>query len=325
MTEEKDKTVYRRQADAQTPSKRRNKKKLRKLPFIILIILILLIAAIIYIVHGYRSGVNYAEKHAKDIKVHKFNGPVKNDGKISVLVLGADKASGGKSRSDSIMVVQYDYIHKKMKMMSVMRDIYAEIPGYQNYKINAAYSLGGPELLRKTLNKNLGINPEYYAVIDFTGFEKMIDELEPNGVPMDVEKDMSENIGVSLKKGHHRLNGKELLGYARFRHDEEGDFGRVRRQQQVMQTLKKELVTPSSVIKLPKVAGILRGYINTSMPNSAIFQTGISYGIRGDKNVESLTVPINNSYQNINTNNDGSALEINKEKNKKAVKEFLNN
>ena len=49
--------------------------------------------------------------------------------------------------------------------------------------------------MRQTLNKNLGINPEYYAVIDFTGFEKMIDELEPNGVPIDVEKDMSENIG----------------------------------------------------------------------------------------------------------------------------------
>ena len=54
----------------------------------------------------------------------------------------------------------------------------------------------------------------------------MIDELQPNGVPIDVEKDMSENIGVSLKKGHHKLNGKELLGYARFRHDPEGDFGR---------------------------------------------------------------------------------------------------
>ena len=58
-----------------------------------------------------------------------------------------------------------------MKMMSIMRDIYAEIPGYDKYKINAAYSLG-EELLRQTLNKNLGINPEYYAVIDFTGFEK---------------------------------------------------------------------------------------------------------------------------------------------------------
>ena len=61
------------------------------------------------------------------------------------------------------------------------------------------------------------------------------------------------------------------------------DFGRVRRQQQVMQTLKKELITPSTIVKLPKVAGILRGYINTDMPNSAIFQTGLSFGIRGDK------------------------------------------
>ena len=62
------------------------------------------------------------------------------------------------------------------------------------------YSLGGPELLRKTLNKNLGINPEYYAVIDFTGFEKMIDELEPNGVPMDVEKICLKILAYLLKR-----------------------------------------------------------------------------------------------------------------------------
>lgn len=69
-----------------------------------------------------------------------------------------------------------------------MRDIYADIPGYGKHKINSAYALGGPELLRKTLDKNLGINPEYYAVVDFTGFEKMIDELMPEGVPINVEK-----------------------------------------------------------------------------------------------------------------------------------------
>lgn len=322
MTEENEQEKYKRSTSAANPS-RKKKKRLRKLPIIILVLALLLIALIVYIAVSYQSGVKYAKEHAKDVKIHKFNGPVKNDGKISVLVLGADKAQSGKSRTDSIMVVQYDYLHKKMKMMSVMRDIYAEIPGYDSYKINAAYSLGGPELLRKTLNKNLGINPEYYAVVDFTGFEKMIDELEPNGVPIDVEKDMSENIGVSLKKGHHRLNGKELLGYARFRHDAEGDFGRVRRQQQVMQTLKQELVSPSTLVKLPRVAGILRGYVNTSMPDSAIFQTGANFGLRGDKNIQSLTVPIKNSYQDINTNNDGSALDIDKEKNKKAIKKFL--
>ena len=74
-----------------------------------------------------------------------------------------------------------------MKMMSVMRDIYADIPGYGKHKINSAYALGGPELLRKHLIK-FRINPEYYAVVDFTGFEKMIDELMPEGVPINVEK-----------------------------------------------------------------------------------------------------------------------------------------
>lgn len=134
-----------------------------------------------------------------------------------------------------------------------MRDIYADIPGYGKHKINSAYALGGPKLLRKTLDKNLGINPEYYAVVDFTGFEKMIDELMPEGVPINVEKDMSKNIGVSLKKGNHRLNGKELLGYARFRHDPEGDFGRVRRQQQVMQTLKKKWLILEQLLNYQKL------------------------------------------------------------------------
>lgn len=85
-----------------------------------------------------------------------------------------------------------------------------------------------------------------------------------------------------------------------------------------MQTLKQELVNFNTVAKLPKVAGILRGYVNTDMPNSAIFQTGLSFGIRGDKDVKSLTVPVKNTYQDINTNNDGSALQIDKEK----IKQF---
>ena len=88
-----------------------------------------------------------------------------------MLVLGADKAQGGKSRTDSIMVMQYDYVNKNENDVCYERHL-CRYSGYDKYKINAAYSLGGPELLRKTLNKNLGINPEYYAVVDFTGFEK---------------------------------------------------------------------------------------------------------------------------------------------------------
>lgn len=115
MTEQKDikETEYRRQkGTTSTPSRRRNKKN-AEVTFIILVILIILISIIVYITHQYNSGMKYAKEHAKDVKVHKFNGNMKNDGKISVLVLGADKAQGGKSRTDSIMIVQYDYVHKK--------------------------------------------------------------------------------------------------------------------------------------------------------------------------------------------------------------------
>lgn len=323
MTNETNNDNYKRSSGEQ-PLPKRTKKRMRKLPFVILGILIVFIIMVVYAVSGYRSGINFAKKHNSNMKVEKFNGPVKNDGKISILLLGADKSDGGKSRTDSIMVAQYDYIHKKMKVVSVMRDTYAKIPGYRDYKINAAYSLGGAELLRKALVENYGINPEYYAVVDFEGFEKMVDELAPDGVPIDVEKDMSELIGVSLKKGHHNLNGKELLGYARFRHDPEGDFGRVRRQQQVIQALKQEMTKPGAIFKLPKVAGILRGYLNTDIPDSALIQTGMNFGIRGDKDVKTLTVPMKGTYQDIQTPESGSALEVDKPANKKAIEEFLN-
>ncbi|WP_460905768.1 LCP family protein, partial [Staphylococcus aureus] len=89
-----------------------------------------------------------------------------------------------------------DFITNPMHLLSVLRDIYAAIPGSGKHTINSAYAFGGPELLRKTLDNNLGINPEYYAVVDFPGFENLIDELMPAGVPFNVEKDMSNNIGV---------------------------------------------------------------------------------------------------------------------------------
>ena len=80
MTQQKDnrETEYRRHTGTtSTPSRRRKNKRLRKLPFIILIFLIILIALIVYIVHQYNSGMKYAKEHAKDVKVHKFNGAVK--------------------------------------------------------------------------------------------------------------------------------------------------------------------------------------------------------------------------------------------------------
>ncbi|MCB6745847.1 LCP family protein, partial [Anaerostipes hadrus] len=87
----------------------------------------------------------------------------------------------------------------------IMRDIYAEILGYRNYKINTAYYLGnlknqkkGVELLRQTLKTNFDIDVQYYALVDFQGFVKIVDTLAPQGIEMNVEHKMSENIGLTL-------------------------------------------------------------------------------------------------------------------------------
>lgn len=311
--------------DGQTsPVRRRKKRRIRKLPFVILFIILILLGCFLYIKSSYESGLKVAEKHAPKHEKYDFNGVNKKDGKTNVLILGQDRAVDGSSRTDSIMVGQYNYLNKKMKVISVMRDIYAEIPGYRNYKINTAYTLGGPELLRQTLKKNLGIDIEHYAIIDFKGFSAMVDEISPNGVPIDVEKDMSEKIGVSLKAGKHNLNGKELLGYARFRNDAEADFGRVRRQQQVISALKKEMVSLPVLLKTPKLAGIARGYVNTDMTDGEIFRTGTSFVIRGSKDQNTLVVPVKGSYTQTSYPEAGAVLEIDKEKNKKAIQEFLN-
>lgn len=164
---------------------RRKKRKLRKLPFVILGIALIVLISFFWIKSSYQSGIQYARDHGKKSQDYAFNSTIKKDAKVNILILGQDRVVDGAARTDSIMVAQYDYLSKKMKVISVMRDIYAEIPGYQNYKINTAYTLGGPELLRKTLKKNLGIDIEYYAIIDFKGFEHMVDEIAPDGLPID--------------------------------------------------------------------------------------------------------------------------------------------
>src|SRR5690606_37550652 len=135
------------------------------------------------------------------------------------------------SRSDTMMLLSRNKETNEIKLVSFMRDIYADIPGYKSYKLNTAYYLGGVQLLKDTLNTMFDIPIHHYAIIDFESFESLIDILAPNGIEIEVEKDMSEQIGVTLTQGVHDLNGKELLGYARFRQDAEGDFGRVERQQ----------------------------------------------------------------------------------------------
>ena len=301
------------------------KTRIRKRGFIVLGIIAFIIILILYIIFSFRSGLNTAAENGVETKGEEFNPIDNHDGKKTIMIIGKDRMDEGAERTDVIMIGQYDYMQKEMKMVSVMRDIYVEIPGYQSYKINAVYSLGGVELLREVIAHNFDINVEEYVTVDYDAFMETVNVVNPDGITIDVEKDMSEKIDTELKQGVQQLNGKDLLAYARFRNDEEGDFGRVRRQQQVLAAIQDEVISVGGIVKLPKILGTGMGYVDTSMPNKEMYRMISSFLIRGDKDIATMTLPLENTYQFMDTSHTGNVIDMDFETNSAALKEFLNN
>ncbi|MDE4086599.1 LCP family protein [Planococcus maritimus] len=302
---------------------RQNRKRRRFRPRgkLFLLLIILLLGAGIYFFIQYQQGQNIAGE--TEIEPEPFAGDEDNSGYQNILVLGVDSRGEEQSRTDTMMMVTHDRENNEVKITSFMRDIYADIPGYQSYKLNTAYYLGGVDLLASTLREMFGVEIHNYALVDFQSFETLVDIAAPGGVEIDVEKEMSEKIGVTLSPGVQNLNGQELLGYARFRSDNEGDFGRVRRQQQVIAALKDELISVSSIPKLPKLAGAAQAYVQTDMPLVDQLKLATQLGTGGSSEIERLTIPVEGGYSYANYPQAGSVLEIDIEQNRRALEEFL--
>jgi len=204
-------------------------------------------------------------------EVYSYTSPDPWDGssRINVLVMGLDardwEAGAGAPRSDTMMVLTFDPVTQTAGMLSIPRDLWVEIPGFAHEKINNAYSLGesnrlpggGPGLAVKTVEQLLGITINYYAQIDFSAFEQFIDII--GGVKIDVPTDtrvqlIGEEQTRLIDSGRQTLNGAYALAYARYRHcpqtkpggsercaNDEGDFDRSRRQQQVILAIRAQL------------------------------------------------------------------------------------
>ncbi|MFR0958961.1 MAG: LCP family protein, partial [Enterococcus sp.] len=244
---------------------------------------------------------------------------------LNVALIGSDARSKDENgRSDSLMVAQYDQKTQQAKLISIMRDSYVDIPGYGMDKINAAYSYGGVDLLNQTLKENFKFEARYYASITFQDFIDCVNELFPDGVKIDAEKSLDLD-GVYIKKGKQVMDGNTLLQYARFREDEEGDFGRIRRQQQVIKAISQQLKDVTSIFKLPKAVGKLLGSIQTNLPESVLLDCGMDFLKDDNKKIDTLSVPVDGSWDFNDNTPSGSVLELDLTKNQEAIKKFLNN
>ncbi|MEB6086852.1 LCP family protein [Enterococcus casseliflavus] len=305
-------------------SKQPKQKKKRKHPVLRIVVRVLLVL-FAYSLIAFLVGQQVARSDAAFAMTDEetFNGTAAANGARNILLIGSDSREGEAGRADTIMVLQLDGPSKQPKLLSFMRDTLVTIPGYGENKINAAYAFGGADLVRQTLAENFGLETNYYAKVDFRSFEKVIDTLFPSGVAINAEKDMSKNLEVAIKQGQQQMNGLELLQYARFRMDEEGDFGRVRRQQQVMDAIFSEMKNPLAILKLPYAAGKVLGYASTNLPMSFLLKNTFSIA-RGAGGVDSLTVPVADSWQYGSSASAGSVLVVNLETNQQAIRNFLN-
>jgi len=210
--------------------------------------------------------------------------------RVSFLVMGydfGDWASDRKCpcRSDTMIVLTIDPLSHTAGMISVPRDMWVNIPSFNAYnKINAALYLGdlyklpggGPELAKKTVENFLGIPIQYYALIDFTVFERMIDTI--GGICLNISTTIDvgvlyEHGTVTLEPGNQCVTGKVALGYARARDVSQGvllgDVERAQHQQQVILAIRDKVLAPENFLNLmsqaPTLYNELSGGINTNL------------------------------------------------------------
>ena len=206
---------------------------------------------------------------------------VSTDDVSLILLIGSDSRFGidADARSDSMMIVAIDRVHKKIKIVSMMRDLYAIIPGYKNNRLNKAYYYDSRyknydlKVTRETIEHNLGISLEDFVIIDFNGFREIVDIL--GGITMTLNKEEAkymcsdEKYGIfprfSAGAGEYVLDGAEALNYCRMRKVSGGDFGRTERQRKAITQIAIQLKS-SSVKDIYSAATSCTKYVSTNIP-----------------------------------------------------------
>ena len=252
------------------------------------------------------------------------------DNPIHFLIVGVDSRDEEESRADSIMIVRYSAEDRTLKIASVMRDSYVEIPGYkQGYgKINLSYFLGGEKLLKETIQNNFNVNIDYTVTIDFHGFASVIDTIVPEGIIVDVSPEMIEDMNLNVEAGENTLHGEELLKYVRFRHDDQSDFGRVNRQQEVLLQLKnkinEKINSIHGVTELPDLVDTVINNIKTDLSFGQMFTLSSKIFLQPVNEISTMRIPVTDGYSNKQTPHAGEVLEINFPKNQEMLSEFFN-
>ncbi len=190
--------------------------------------------------------------------------PIKNERPISFLLLGIDERENDKGRTDTMIVVTVNPNKNTTKMISIPRDTYTKIIGFEKEdKINHAYAFGGIEMAKASVEDLLQIPIDYTISINMEGFIGLVDAVE--GV--DVENNLAFEVDDYMYElGSIHLQGEQALAFVRMRYDDpNGDFGRQERQKIVLDAVTNKLITLNSLWKYKELLGIVGENVRTNL------------------------------------------------------------
>jgi LCP family protein required for cell wall assembly len=318
--------AYRNQAirpDTYRSAKSKTKNKKGSKIFIsILIGLLLVIVLLIGTKSGrrifYRTAGNFIYSNMEKEAVKDDVQPVSGDNNPGFAVRSEDYVTnylifgieefGGARNTDSMMIASINTKDNTIKLTSLLRDSYVDIPGYKSNKLNAAYSRGGAKKLIETIEKNYKIQIDGYASVNFKSFEKIVDSL--GGIKIELgEKEahylnttnyISKKSNRNVKPGVNLLNGNQVLGYCRVRKVEtlggiNNDYGRIVRQQRALSAIFKSFKS-KNIFEQIKITKECLGYLTTNLTEKQIDKSIEDVAENRIKTLDTFRVPVDGAF-----------------------------
>lgn len=292
-----------------TENKNKNTKKFisRIFLFIMLILFILFITFAI-IINTYLNKINKVDISINDTNknetstdqenfLNKQDSTIVNEGNrlkenndiINIALFGIDETEGIAGRSDCIMILTIDNLHKELKLSSIIRDSYVTIPNRNpKDKINHAYAFGGPKLALETINENFKLNISKFVTVNFTSLPKIIDDI--GGITLNITDDEvkyinnyinelnklnNTNSPNILTSGNQQVDGTQALAYCRIRYTNGGDFERSQRHRTVLSKLfEKSKTIP--LTKYPLLLDEILSIVHTNLEKTEIVSLALN-------------------------------------------------
>jgi LCP family protein required for cell wall assembly len=248
-------------------------------------------AGIAAVIVGFVAFANLGER-ARHVVAVQTSHRAFHASKLNLLVLGYQD---DENTTDTVILAHLDVDRRTATLVSIPRDTWTAIPGHGNDKINAAYAYGGAKASARAVSALLGGVPiDAIVALQPEGASQIVDAMGGINVNVDESMDYDDNNGalhIHLKKGEQYLTGSQVAGYLRFRHDAASDYGRMKRQQQVLKVMIAQLSQPQNWAKLPRILTFARKDMQTTLSNQQLIALLEVYRDVPDDNIRAFTLP----------------------------------